>query len=109
MKLPPGLPAACPRDSALDPRTALLPAGSWRGSLPANLFAGVLASAASEQTSGWMWCKLGSGIVTTAFTTDTLERLTLAYIEASPASLRFTPVRTGKHNRDPPPIWWTGG
>ena len=36
--------------------------------------------------------------MTTAFTTDTLERLTLAYIEASPASLRFTPVRTGKHN-----------
>lgn len=32
------------------------------------------------------------------FDTDTLAELALAHIDADPASLRFAPIRTGKHN-----------
>ena len=30
--------------------------------------------------------------------TETLTNLTLAHLDADPASLRFAPIRTGKHN-----------
>jgi aminoglycoside phosphotransferase (APT) family kinase protein len=40
----------------------------------------------------------GSASVPESFDTDTLAELMLAHIDASPASLRFAPVRTGKHN-----------
>jgi aminoglycoside phosphotransferase (APT) family kinase protein len=33
-----------------------------------------------------------------SFDTPTLARLVLAHVDASPHSLRFTPIRTGKHN-----------
>jgi fructosamine-3-kinase len=33
-----------------------------------------------------------------SFDTETLTRLVLAHVDADPASFRFTPVRTGKHN-----------
>ena len=36
--------------------------------------------------------------MTTPFETDSLAKLTAAHIEDDPASLRFNPVRTGKHN-----------
>ena len=36
--------------------------------------------------------------MTTPFATNTLVELALAHIEADPSSLRFIPVRTGKHN-----------
>ena len=33
-----------------------------------------------------------------SFNTETLTRLVLAHVDAKPASLHFTPIRTGKHN-----------
>jgi Ser/Thr protein kinase RdoA (MazF antagonist) len=40
-----------------------------------------------------------------SFDTETLIELTLAHVDATPASLRFTPIRTGKHNTS---YWVTG-
>ena len=33
-----------------------------------------------------------------SFDTETLAGLVLAHVDADPTSLRFTPIRTGKHN-----------
>ncbi len=38
------------------------------------------------------------------FDTQTLSGLVLAHVDADPASLRFTPIRTGKHNTS----YWVG-